>query len=599
MPSKSRQAGGYRAALRSRDLRLLMASQVISSTGSWAYAVALAVLLYDETHSTAWVAIGSLGRFVPPLLLSAYGGVVAERFERIHLMVWVNLAAVLAQVGLALAAWRHAPPAVPVALAALSSAVVTPYLPAVAAVIPQIAGEDNLAAANALSGTVDNLVIILGPAVGAGLVLVGGAALAVAANALSFGVAAALVGRMAARSRPSDVTDGGRAGPLAQMAEGFRAVTSSTTVAIFVGFSTLASFVYGTDTVLFAPLSARQLHTGSSGYGYLLAGLGVGGLAGAAVVNRLASQDRLAPTILGGMAIYTLPTALLVVVHQPLVAFLFEVVRGAGTLVVDTLAITSLQRSVPQEMVARVFGVFFAIVLVAINLGALVTPLVLRTGLHTTLLLYGLGVPALCLLALPRLRSLDRLGAQRAALLEPRVTILERLDLFVGASRTSLEAMAGAATEEHVAAGVAVVVEGGPADAFYVVVDGTLDVSAVGEQGGEPRPLRVLGPGSYFGEIGLIARVRRTASVTTRTDTTLLRIGGEAFVNALTNLSASPGLLEGARTRLSITHPSSTALLAFDADAGGPAPGAPDAPVNGADPGPAEDRKRRNELDPL
>jgi len=237
--------------------------------------------------------------------------------------------------------------------------------------------------------------------------------------------------------------------------------------------------------------------------------------------------------------------------------------------VVDTLAITALQRSVPKEMVARVFGVFFALVLAAISLGALITPLILRAGLHATLVAYGLGVPALCLLALPRLLSLDRLAAAKAVLLAPRVAILEPLDLFAAASRSSLEGMADSAVEVQVPAGARVVEEGDVSDAFYAVVDGTLEVTAVGEQGGEARWLRTLGSGTYFGEIGLIGRVPRTATVTAATDCVLLRVSGDDFISALTNLSASPSLVEGARSRLAVTHPSSPALVDLSATSGG------------------------------
>ena len=561
MSGNSSPAGGYRSALRSRDLKLLLSSQVISATGSWAYAVALAVLLFDRTHSTSWVAIGALARFVPSLLCSAYGGVIAERFERIRLMIVLNIFALVLQSGLALAAWRHASVAIAVGLAAATAVVMTAYNPAVAAVIPEVVGEDDLAAANAMSGVVDNLVVVLGPAVGAGLVALGGPALAVVVNALSFGIAAVIVANIGIRSRPSDVTEGGEAGPFRQMAEGFRAVASSASVVVFVAFSVLASFVYGTDTVLFAPLSTVQLHSGSSGYGYLLAGLGVGGVLGAGVVNRLAAKPRLAPAILGGMAVYCLPTAALVFVHQPTVAFVFQVARGAGTLVVDTLAITALQRSVAKEMVARVFGVFFALVLAAISLGAVITPVLLRLGLHPTLLIIGLGIPALCLLSMPRLLALDRLAAGRVQALAPRVAILERMDLFSAASRTSLESLADSATQLSVTAGTPVVVEGDVADAFYAVVEGSLDVSAIGEQGGEAHWLRLLEAGSYFGEIGLLGHVARTATVTARTDCVLLRIGGSDFIEALTNFAASRSLLEGARTRLAVTHPTSEVLL--------------------------------------
>lgn len=560
MSEATRHRSGYRAALRSRDLRLLLGAEVISSTGGWAYSVALTVFLFDRTHSPSWVAIGVLAKFVPSLVFSPYGGIVAERFERIRLMIGVNCTSLVLQAAMALLMWKGGPVGMAVVLASVTSILRTAYLPAVAAVIPQLVGEDDLAAANALSGTVDNLVVVLGPAVGAGLVALGGSALAVLANAVSFGVGAVLLSRMAARSHPSDVTDGGRAGPLQQVAQGFRTVASSATVGLLVSFSVVASFVYGTDTVLFVPLAITQFHSGSKGYGYLLAGLGVGGVLGATLVNRLAARPRLAAALMGGMAVYTLPTALMVFVHQAPVGVALQVVRGAGTVVVDTLAITALQRSVPREMVARVFGVFFALALGAMSLGALITPYVLRAGLHTTLIAYGVGVPALCLVALPRLLSLDRVAAARALVLAPRVALFERMGLFAAASRPALESIAASASEVDVPAGTPVVVEGDPADAFYAIVNGTLEVTAVGERGVQPSLLRTLEPGEYFGEIGLIGRVRRTATVTATTGCTLLRVPGDDFLQALTSLSASSSLVEGARTRLSATHPSSHAL---------------------------------------
>jgi MFS family permease len=564
MGNAAGKRAGYRSALRSADLRWLLGSQLVSASGSWAYNVALMVLLYDQTHSTAWVAAGALCRFLPSLVCSAYGGVVAERFERVKLMVWLNVLALLLQAGLALVAWRAAPAAFALVLAGLTAVVTSPYNPAVAALIPQVVGEEDLAAANAMNATIDNVVVVAGPAIGAGLLLVGGPALAIAINAVSFAVAAVMLPVMSVRSRPSDVTRGGSAGPLRQVADGFRALASSAPVATFVAFSVLASFVYGTDTVLFVPISRLQLHSGTSGYGYLLAGLGVGGVAGAVLVNRLAARTRLAGAILGGMAVFCLPTALLVVVHQPAVGFALQIVRGAGTLVVDTLAITALQRSAPADMVARVFGAFFALVLAAISLGALITPLVLRAGLHPTMLVYGAGIPALCLIALPWLLRADKVAAAKAELIAPRVAILERLDLFRTASRSSLESLAAAAEDVEVPARAVLIAEGDVADAFYVLTEGRLDVSAVGENRLQSVFLRTLEPVSYAGEIGLLGGVPRTATVTAESDCRVLRIGGQDFLDALTSFSASPSLLEGARARLSVTHPSSRALESVD-----------------------------------
>jgi len=551
---------GYRSALRSPDLRRLLGSQLISASGSWAYNAALIVLLYDLTHSESWVAAGTMARYLPFVVLGGYGGVVAERFERVRLMVWLNVIALAIQAALAVAAWQSAPALIIVVLGVLTSIVLCPYNPAVAALVPQVVGEDDLAAANALNGTIDNLVIFVGPAIGGVLLLAGGPALAIMVNALSFGVAALWLPTMTVRSNPGDVTDGGQVGPLRQIAGGFRAVAKSGRAATFVAFCVVVSFVAGTDLVLFIPIGRAQLHLGSSGYAYLLAGLGAGGVLGATFINRLAARTRLAPAIFGGTVLYCVPTALLVAIHQPEIGVALQVVRGAGTLVVDTLAITALQRSAPAEMVARVFGAFFALAYGAVALGALVTPFVLRAGLHQAMLSYGAGIPALCLLAVPVLVRADRTAAATATAIAPRVAILERLDLFRNASRSSLEALARSAEQVTVPEGTIVMAEGDHADAFYVLTDGHLDISAVGESGATPTLLRTLGPGSYVGEIGLLAHISRTATVTARTPCTLLRIGGGDFLEALTSFSASPNLLQSAQARLSVTHPSSHAL---------------------------------------
>ena len=109
-------------------------------------------------------------------------------------------------------------------------------------------------------------------------------------------------------------------------------------------------------------------------------------------------------------------------------------------------------------------------------------------------------------------------------------------------------------------AGTVLIAEGDEADAFYVLIDGRLDVSAIGENGIQSVFLRTLEPVSYAGEIGLLGGMPRTATVTAASDCRVLRIGGQDFLDALTSLSASPSLLEGARARLAVTHPTSRAL---------------------------------------
>ncbi|HUZ70378.1 MAG TPA: MFS transporter [Candidatus Saccharimonadales bacterium] len=555
-PDAPKAKVGYRALFRNRDYRLLFSGLAISMSGSWAYNVALVVFVFDATHSAAWVAAASMTRFLTALVASPFGGLVADRVERIRFMVTLDTVCLVLQSGLAVVAALNGPVLVAIVLAAMSSVCGSSYDPAARAATPVIVGEEHLAAANSAQSAVENLSVIVGPAIAGLLLLFSPTAVVFAINAATFGISAILVSRMRTRSRPADITQGGTVGPLKQMAAGAAAFVESPTVMLLAGFSILASFVYGTDTVLFVVISRDQLGTGSTGYGYLLAALGVGGILMAGLMNRIAAARRLGAIIVLGMAVFCLPTALMSIVHAPWIAFLLEVVRGAGTIVVDVLAITALQRLVKPDVVARVFGVFFAFVLAAIALGAFLMPILLGSvGLETTLLVMGFAIPALTLASYPWVRILDKRALKDLASIEPRVLTLQGLDIFAGATRAALERIARSTVEEAVAAGTVLIREGAEADDFFVLTAGEVAVSAAGEAGVE-RPLGVLSPPNYFGEIGLLEHRPRTATVTTTTECTVYRINGVDFVEALTVTNLSPTALGSAQMRLARTHPS-------------------------------------------
>jgi MFS family permease len=572
---EKRAKAGYRSLFGIRDYRLLFAGLVTSQSGSWAYNVALVVYVFNATHSPAWVAAASMARFLSALLSSAFGGVVADRMERVRLMVTLDTIAMVVQAGLAVAAALNAPALVIIVLATLTAVTTASYDPTARATIPAVVGEEHLAAANSVQAAVENLTIIIGPAIGGLLLLVGPAPLVFAINAATFGFSALVVSRVRARSVPGDATEGGTLGPIQQMGVGIKAFFSSSTVVVLAGFSIVASFLYGTDTVLFVVLSKQQLGTGSEGYGYLLAALGVGGLVMAPFMNRISGMRRLGTIIVAALTVYGLPTALLAVVHSPVLAFALEAVRGGGTLVVDVLAITALQRAVAPDVVARVFGVFFALVLSAIALGALLMPILLGAfGLTSTLLIVGFSIPALSLLSYPKVRQVDRQAVGQLATIEPRIAVMQRLDILGGASRATLERLALSAVEETVPARQVIIQEGDEADDFFVLVGGEAEVIAAGEAG-VAQMLGTLTPPNYCGEIGLLARRPRTATVRAVTECSLYRIRGDEFVDALTAASLSAATLGGAQRRLARTHPSLSIDLARQVQAPGPAEAPP------------------------
>jgi CRP-like cAMP-binding protein len=131
-------------------------------------------------------------------------------------------------------------------------------------------------------------------------------------------------------------------------------------------------------------------------------------------------------------------------------------------------------------------------------------------------------------------------GAPAAdAPIEARVRLLGGLALFADAPRFAVEGLAGACRELRVDPGTAVVTEGETADALYVVVDGMLDVT----KGPTGARLNELHDGDFFGEIGLVKGVPRTATVTARSATTLLRIEAATFRSLIESGTAHHAVL--------------------------------------------------------
>jgi len=223
---------------------------------------------------------------------------------------------------------------------------------------------------------------------------------------------------------------------------------------------------------------------------------------------------------------------------------------------VDVLAMTALQRSLPPDLISRVFSAFCAVIFGGLALGAFITPFLLHgVGLDATIALDAFVVPTVVLLVYPKLASLDRAAAALTAFLAPRVSFLAQLDIFAAASRPSLERLAQTADELVLEPGARLITEGETADALYVLLDGDLAVSARGE-GRTSRPIRTMQAPAYVGEIGVLERVPRTATVTADTSARLLRISADNFYESLSGTSFTGAFVASMSSRLAKTHPS-------------------------------------------
>jgi len=541
-------AGADLGGTRRRDLRLITVAIVVSALGSWSYNVAIAVYAYQQTHSAGWVALATVGRYLPALVLTWLGSRWVDRWPRRRVAVAADAVCAVAMAVLAVLAAAQGPLVVAIALASVSSAAARLGSAAAMAVAADVVAESQLVRSAAMVSTVEAVATAVGPALASLVLAVASPQVLFALNGLTFAASAVLLlqlGPVAVR--------GAAAGPRPSVpAARDRLVARS--VRPLLAARGLAAGVYGADVVLLAVVATQQLRQGTAGYGWLLAGAGAGGLIAAAVLRRgvggVGAGGAAAVGSLLGMALYSLPLLLLAWGPAMPASLAVQAVRGAGCVLVTTTVIAGLQQAVPSRLAAPMFARAHAVVLAGTSAGAVAAPILLRSvGLHSTLVVAAL-VPFAAQAALtPALRRFDRSAAAMQAAADPRLEVLRGLSLFRDASRRTLNEVADGAVEIEVATGVAVVAQGEPSDALYVLVAGSVEVT-VGDRGGR-RVLRTLVAPAYFGEIGLIHSVPRTATVTTVQPCRVWRIPADAFLSAAAQAGLSSALSDSVRIRFS------------------------------------------------
>ena len=537
--------GRYREALRGRDLRLMLTAFLIDDTGSWASVVVLSAYVFGRTGSPGWVAAVVSTRWVVSTLASGPAGVIADRYDRRRVVQFGALAAAIASTALTVLVAVDAPMWTLIVFGGAISAAASVNRPASGSLVPEVVPERDLAAANALFAALENLVVVLGPVIGGLFLLAGDPVIGLGFNAASFLASTLLFGMIGTASR-GDAAPG--TSMLRQFATGWRVLVAHRVAFALVVLLVIDSAVFAAMLVAFGPLSVH-LGTGANGYSYLIGAQAVGGVVGALFADRIAARPRLTPLLVGGFALECLPLTLLTVTQVPVVAAALLVVSGIGMVTVDVLGLTALQRDLPREVLGRAGALLNGMVAAANAATALLATVVLGSaGLTVLVIIVGLGVPLLALLALPPVIRADHALAARAALLAHRVDLMTSLDLFTGATRPTLEQLAQSAEEVDVRAGTVIIRQGEPADALWLLAEGTLAVMVDESGRGNSRP-DVVAPG-YVGELGLLHRIPRTATVTAGTDCRLLSIKAADFFSALNTTPVSPSMLAVAGERL-------------------------------------------------
>jgi MFS family permease len=516
---------GYRGVLAIREARVLIGASAVSQMGDWLYNAALLAYVFQATHSAVWVGAATLCRLLPYVLLGPLGGAIADRYpRRIVLMVGSLLRLGLMLVLAALVA-GHGPVALTIGIVAVASAAGSAERPAALSLLPRLVGEGRIGPANALLHTVQDLAVVIGPAIGALLLAVASAPAAFLANAATFAVAALLFSTLGDHT----VRRTGSSENKTSTRTGLRTARTTRFVIPLTVIAAMVEFTYGAQTVQLVVYASRNLGLGTGGYGLLLAASGAGGLISAVFNGQLATSRRLTLVVLSSSLLACASQFVYASTDVLVLALVVSVAGGAGLVCCEVVAETVLARVTPRETLGRIAGLFDASSIAAMVGGAVLASILVQViSLRSSFWILGAAAVVVVLVACSQgLRGLDEASQRRTEALASRLAIIGRLPITQGTPQLVLEQLASSSQVCPLPAGVDVVVQGAPAHAFYAVVEGRVVVH-------RDRDVRAhLGPGGSFGERGLLDNAPRNATVTTETETTVLRIDGGVLLDVL------------------------------------------------------------------
>jgi MFS family permease len=518
------QVGAVEGVFRNRELRRLELAWGGFFVVEWASLLAVSVWAYEQGGASAVGLVGLL-RMLPAAVALPFGAAVADRYPRHRVLVVVYVAQALLAAGVGAVIRANGPIALTYLLIAFVGVVAAPCRPAQLAFAPVLArSPEELVAANVTQMTFEGLATLLGPALAGVVLALSGppAALGVAAG-FSLGSALLLAG-VRARVDPTLAARRGRGSVLDSLSGGVRELARLPDLAAIIGGFWAQTFVRGMLNVLVVSLTLTTLGLGEGAVGFISGAFGAGVILGALGATSMVGTRRLGRPVALALAVWGLPLVAIALRPGVVIAVAALIVSGVGNAVLDVAGFTQMQRVADDRVLGRVFGLFYVGILATTGIGSIAVPaLIDLIGIRGALALGGALLPAAALVIYPRLNRVD----DYASVPEAALSAVAAVPLFEPLPPTSLEKLARAALPETIGAGTAVVAQGERGDTFYVVVDGTLEVSSDGRQ------LRTLGPGDFFGEIALIRDVPRTAAVSAATDSAVLAIRRMDFLSAV------------------------------------------------------------------
>lgn len=371
VPAEERARAGR---LWNRDFILLWQGQTISQLGNLAFSFAMMLWLKDATGSASLMGFMMFASMLPGILLGPFGGTFADRHSRIRIALVCDLLSGVAVLGLAFAMFdpRVAslqPGAVRFVIGLLFAvSVVTGILraffaPALSAAVPDLVPRDRIPAANSLNQFSAQGSTLLGQAIGGLLYQLLGAPLLFLVDGVSFlyaGICSAFIRLPPREAKPAS------AHPfrdfLRETADGFRYLWNQPGLRDFIGIASVVNF-FGMPIAVLLPFYVElYLKADDKWYGFLMAAIGAGNVAGFILAGVLNLTGRARQKgVLAAMVLAPAFFAVLGFVTNGYLALALVFLGGAALGVINVYLMSMMQMSTPDEVRGRVMGVVMTI----------------------------------------------------------------------------------------------------------------------------------------------------------------------------------------------------------------------------------------------
>ena len=485
------------------------------------------LVAYSRGGATA-VGIASVAMLLPAILIVPLIAGFGDRMPRGQALSLAHGAVGVTSLCMSLLLVVEAPFWSVVAAGAVQTVALSLVQPMHYAALPFLAlRPGDLVAANGLSSFLDGATLFVGFLVAGVISDVAGPWVVLLACGVMGVVAALLTTRLGLARATQAVDDQDAPGELRAAIEGLRALRGRWGPLALLALLGCTFFIDGSNEPLTLTFNDEVLGLGDATAGLLAGSYGVGLALGGVMQAGLAHRSRLAPVVLAGAGVlggFWLTVAF-VGTLGPAVVMLSLAGVGASLIIVS--ARTLLQRSTDNLILARVLAIQEAVQMSGQAIGSLVAPLaILALGPSWAFVPIGLLVVLTGLVTFATVRGLEA----TSTVPHREIETLSQVPFLNALPAYELEHLAQTALWRAAPAGAVVVTQGEPGDAFYVVDVGELSVTVDGR-------LRdhALVAGDGFGEIALLRRVARTATVTAITDSELLMVSAAQFLASVTS----------------------------------------------------------------